>query len=229
MNTVRRRIVTAAAAAVILSGLAACGSDDTEPETEPTTATSEPADDEDEDAADAGTPAWANPATTEGDKIATIEVGDVTVDVYQVGTAEATKTGNFVDPDTNEPLVAVGDELVFVNYVVTNNGDPIDLGSSLVSVDARYDDWPYLQGMDGLSDRDLFEQLGLFSGGLADGGFNEEGIYTLGSGESFSFAENFAHQPGSEIEFKVRYTPVDAEGDLLHDDRVEASGTGTIE
>jgi len=39
-----------------------------------------------------------------------------------VGTAAAASTGSFVDAETNTPLIEVGDEIVFVNYVVTNTG-----------------------------------------------------------------------------------------------------------
>ena len=167
------------------------------------------------------------PVVTPGEKLTTIEAGDVTVDVYQVGTAKADDTGSFVDPDTNTPLIEVGDDLVFLNYVVTNNGDPIDLGSSLVDVEARYDDWPYLQGMDGLSGDDLYEAQGVNDFGLAPGGFNEAGIYTLGTGERFSYAENFEYQPDSPIGFEVTYVPVDDEGELLFDEKVEATGSAT--
>ncbi len=177
----------------------------------------------------AGQPAWALPVTTPGDKLTTIEAGDVTVDVYQVGTAKADDTGSFVDPDTNKPLIEPGDDLVFLNYVVTNNGDPIDLGSSLVDVEARYDDWPYLGGMDGLVSDELFEAQDVNKFELAPGGFNDAGIYTLDTGETFSYGENFEYQAGSPIGFDVTYVPVDAEGELIFDDRVEGEGSATTE
>ena len=64
--------------------------------------------------------------------------------------------------------------------------------------------------------------------GLAPDGYSDAGIYVLGTGESFSYGENFEYQPASPITFDVEYTPVDAEGELLHDDRVEAEGKATI-
>lgn len=194
---------------------------------------SEPAEVEETEEAEApsadGQPAWANPVTEEGELISTIELdGGVTVEVYQVGTTTATKTGQFVDPDTNEPIIAEGDEIVFVNYIVSNTGDPIDLGSSFVSIDARYDDWPYMQGMDSVVDSDLFEAQGVNDGALADGSYADPSVYTFGTGEKLAYGENFPYQAGSPITFDVSMTPVDAEGELLHDDRVEAEGTGTI-
>ena len=238
MNNKMSRPTRAAAAliaALSLSGLAACGggSDDPEPKAssaapaaeEPSSA---PAAESDAPAAAAGQPAWAQAPTQVGEKMTTIKAGDLTVDVYQVGTAKATKSGQFVDPDTNKPIISAGDDIVFVNYVVTNNGDPIDLGSSLVDVQARYDDWKYLQGMDSIVDDALFKQQNVNDDDLAPGAFNEAGVYTLGTGEKFSFGENFRYQQNSPIGFKVKATPVDAEGELLHDQAVEGEGKGVI-
>lgn len=221
-----RRAGIAAVATIALLGVSACGSD--EPESEPTSAASEPSEEATADApaATEGSPAWAKPFTTPGEKIATVEAGDVTVDVYQVGTAKATKTGNFVDPEKNEPIIDEGDEIVFVNYVVTNNGDPIDLGSSLVDVESRYVDWPYLQGMDGITDSALYEEQDVQTLGVSE--IADPAVYTLGKGETFAYGENFRYEKGTELEIEVRYTPVDAEGELLHDDRVEGEGKGTI-
>lgn len=178
-------------------------------------------------AAEGGQPAWAHPVSTEGDVVSTIELdGGITVEVHQVGTAKATKTGNFVDPENNEPIIAVGDEVVFVNYVVTNNGDPVDLGSSLVSVEVRYDDWPYLQGMDGITDSALSEEMGVMTNAVAEP--QDPPVYTLGTGESYAQGENFLYQAGSPFTAEVTVTPVDAEGQLLFDEQIEGSGTGTI-
>ncbi|MQW74482.1 hypothetical protein GHK92_01195 [Nocardioides sp. dk4132] len=234
------RLSVAAVACTGLLSLAAC-SEDSEPESETAAETSEtPADDTTEDVepvedeveaeptAAAGQPEWANPATSAGDLISTIEAGDVTVEVFQVGTAKATKDGNFADPETNKPLLAKGEEIVFVNYVVTNDGDPIDLGASLVSITARYDDWKWLQGMDSSLDDAQFEELGLNTDALAPGAYRDPSVYTLGTGETYSYAENFKYQKGSPITFEAVITPVDAEGELLHDDRIEGTGTGTI-
>lgn len=170
-------------------------------------------------------PEWANPVTTPGTAIARIAAGDLTVEVFQVGTTAATDTGSFADPGTGQPLVAIGDPLVFVNYVVTNNGAPVDLSASLVTIDATYDNWPYLTGMDGVSDRDLFTAQGVNADGLAAGAFREPSVYTFGTGQTYSFGENFEYQPGGAISFEVSYTPVDATGDLLHDQRVEGTGS----
>ncbi len=223
-----RRAGAVAVATIALLGLGACGSD--ESESEPTAAASEPTEEATEDAPAAaeGSPVWAKPYEVVGDKIATVEAGDVTVDVYQVGTAKATKTGNFVDPEKNEPIIDEGDEIVFVNYVITNNGDPIDLGSSLVDVEARYVDWPYLQGMDGITDQELYDEQGVPTSGIKVGTIAEPPVYTLGSGETFAYGENFRYQKGTDLDLKVTYVPVDDQGELIFDERVEGEGQGTI-
>jgi len=173
-------------------------------------------------------PDWANPVTTPGEQISTYAVGDLRVDVYQVGVVQATREGLLADPDTHEPLIAVGDDLVFVNYVVTNTGAPLDLGFSLVSIDERYVDWPYLGGMDTILDDDLYAAQGVNADAMHDQAYRDPGVFTLGTGQSFSFGTNFLYRPGTDITFRTDVTPVDARGDLLHDERLEAEGTGTV-
>ncbi len=172
---------------------------------------------------------WAEPVTDVGELLTTVELGDVVVEVFQVGVTQATKTGGFVDPEENEPIIDVGDDIVFVNYVVTNHGDPLDLGSTLVDVSPRYEDWPYMQGMDSITDFELTEEMGVNRTAIAPGDMPDPIIYTLGTGESFSVGDNFHHQPGSAITFAARYTPVDDEGELLHEERIETEASATIE
>lgn len=224
----RRASVAAVALSTVLA-VSACGSDesdDTASDTPTSAAPTDEASETPEAAAAEGQPAWARGLTTPGTKIATVDAGDLTVDVYQVGVTQATKTGNFVDPEKNEPIIAEGDDIVFVNYVITNNGDPIDLGYSLVDVSARYENWPYLQGMDGITDSALFEAQDVLTSGPAPGGDSD--VFTLGTGESFSYGENFRYEKGVKLDVKVGATPVDASGDLIHDEKIEGEGSGTI-
>lgn len=229
------RTTAALIAASATLGLAACGDDEetssdatppavTETETTPESTPAE----ESTDAASGDHPEWALAPTSGGDKIATLKAGDITVDVFQIGVTKATKTGNFVDPDTNKPIIDEGDDIVFVNYVITNNGDPIDLGSSRVSVSARYADWKFMQGMDSITDRALFEEQKVNTDSLAPGGLQDPPVYTLGKGQTYSYADNFKYQANSPIEFEVTAVPVDAEGELLHEQKLEGEGTGKI-
>lgn len=226
----------AVASSFALLALTACGGSSDESESKPAaksetvtpSATPEATEAPAAAAPAGGQPEWAKPPTEVGEKISSIKAGDITVDIFQVGITKATKTGQFVDPDNNKPIIAEGDEIVFVNYVITNTGAPIDLGSSLVDVNARYDDWKYLQGMDSIVDQALFDAQKVNTLGLAPGGFKEPGVYTLGTDQTFTYGENFRYQKDSPITFDAAAIPVDAAGELLHEQKVEGEGTGTI-
>lgn len=181
----------------------------------------------DDDAAAGGAvPAWAKEPTSGGEEIASIDAGDVNVKVFQMGVEKAPKEGRWVDPDTKKPLIAKGDDIVFVNYVVTNNGDPIDLGSSLVKVTPKYDDWKYAQGMGGITDSSLSKKVGIETSAIANRA--DPTVYPFAKGEHFSYGENFHYQKNSPITFKVSITPVDDAGKLVHAERTEQEGKGTI-
>lgn len=201
-------------------------------------ATDEPSEDSSDDAtedsdeagsaASGDSPEWAVPTTTPGEKIATIEGSSFTVDIYQVGTATASKTGQFVDPETNLPLIAEGDEIVYVNYVMTNTGsEDIPLSYNLVDVSPEYADWPYLQGMDSIVDSDQFEEMDVTSSAIATG-TDLEPPFVWGAGQTFSYGENFKYQAGSPITFDAVLTPSDDAGELNHDAREEATVDATI-
>ncbi len=249
-----RKIASAAVAALLTVGLAACGTEEapkpqpTQSETEaPATETPEstetPAEEETpeaseeptaeettEEAAPAGDgtkATWAKDITVFGDLLTTIEAADFKVEVYQVAIEKATKTGNFVDPDTNKPLIEVGDDVVYLNYVVTNTGDKeIPLSYSLVAVDAKYDDWKWMQGMDSITDSAIEEKLGLSTSAIAPK--SGEAPFAWLPGEQFAFGTNFKHQAGSPITFEARLTPALADGKLNHDAKVTAEGKATI-
>lgn len=228
------------AVAVVL-GLGACGGaeDDATPSAASATTANDTSTDEasTESSSTAGNdantstgdePDWAEDITTPGDKLTTLDVGDVSVAVYQVDVTESPKEGNQFDKDTKEPIIAEGDDIVYVNYVATNHGDPIDLGSSLVDVQPRYEDWKYIGGMDTITDSDLDEEMDINRQALTPGESADPPVYTLGKNESISFGENFKYQKNSPITFKAEYVPVDDEGELQHDDKVEGSADTKI-
>lgn len=242
-----RSLAAAAALCLAVVGLSACSADDDTapddaiPAAEPSEKAPEPVvekEPEDEepaaeadaaDATDGSAAPWANPVTTGGDLLATLSGDGFTVDVYQVGVTQATRTGSFVTPDTNEPIIPVGSDIVFVNYVVTNTGsEPLSLGSSLIQVKGTYEDWPYLQGMDSVTDNALFEQMGVNTSAARPDSYVDPYVLAFEPGDSYSIGTNFAHQPGSPIVFTATFVPVDANGDLLHDARQEVTAQATI-
>lgn len=170
---------------------------------------------------------WATPITTPGDEIATIEGDNFLVEIFQVDVTPSPKDGMLADPDTNTPLLAEGDDIVFVNYVVTNTSDEaIELGSSLAAMDATYADWEYMQGMDSITDHDLWDEMDVNT--TAVGEHSEEGVYSLGAGESYSLGDNFFYKTDAPVIFEARVTPVDDEGDLDHDLRQEVAAEATL-
>ncbi len=192
-----------------------------------TTTTTE-ADGESDSGAGAGEVAeWAEPYETPGELLTTIEGENFQVDVYQVDTTESPKDGSFVNPDTNEPILAEGDPIVFVNYVFTNTSDEdIPLSFSLVDVNAEYANWEWMQGMDTITDRDLWEEMGVLSTTVTPDG--SEAPFIWEPGTTFAAGDNFHYQPGESITFTARLTPSDDEGDLVHDERQEVEVETTI-
>lgn len=238
-----RSLTLAAALSLVVAGLGACsGAEPTAPPkedpaiVEPEGKTPPVAEDPVEEPAEEpvavgdGTAAsWAHPVTAEGELLTTVSGTGFTVDVYQVGVTQATRTGLFVNPETNEPIIPAGSDIVFVNYVVTNTGsEPLSLGSTLIQVEGTYDDWPYIQGMDTVTDFALFEQMGVNTSAARPDAYADPYVLVFEPGTSYSVGANFAHQPASPITFTATFVPVDSNGDLLHDQRQEVSGQATI-
>lgn len=222
-----RSIAPALLSAALIVGLVGCA-----PAAEPETSASpapEPEASETSESAPVATgdyvaASWAKPITDPGELLTTITGEGFQVDIYQVGTAAATKTGNFANPDTNKPIIEVGAELVFVNYIVTNtSSEDIPLSYSLVDVDGRYESWPYLQGMDSVTDFDLDAQMNINNGALATGVGESPFIWEPGT--SFSFGQNFLYEANGAITFEASLTPSLPDGDLDHDknQRIEAA------
>ena len=219
------------ASGLLVAGLSACAApveEDTKPDTSesseetPVEETEAPVATGDYVAA-----SWANPITNPGELLTSVTGTNFQVDIYQVGTVAATKTGSFANPDTNKPIIEVGAELVFVNYIVTNTSDEdIPLSFSLVDVTARYADWPYLQGMDSIVDSALDTQMNINRSALATG--NLEAPFIWEAGTSFSYGQNFLYQANSPITFAAGLTPADESGDLNHDLAQDVSVDTTI-
>ena len=86
-----RTVATVALVGVGLFGLAACTTLPSPAPDETEIGAPDEAEETDEAAPDTaeGQPSWALPTTTGGDKIATIEVGGIVVEVYQVAVTQA--------------------------------------------------------------------------------------------------------------------------------------------
>ena len=193
-------------------------------------AESESGDADDAGADDAGASAdgaapWANPITTEGESLGTIELGDVTVEAFLVTTDVATRSSIWADPDTEEPIVSEGDPVVVINYVVTNNGDPVNLSYGLVDVGLNYDSWPFMQ-QPSVADSTLMESAGVNDNGVNSDSLGED-VYTLGTGEAYSVAEVMLHQPGEAYTIEAEFEARDDAGER-NGEEFEGTITGTM-
>ena len=229
------RVAAVGATATLIFGLAACGGssdDDAKTDKDKKSEATEPAEEEEGDDAKAdgpgSSPDWATPVTEPGEKLVTVKAGDVTVDVYQVDVVESPKESSAVDKETKDPIIAEGDDIVFVNFVITNTGDPIDLGPTQVAVEGKYVDWKYLGGMPSITDSALFEKMDVNDRALESGKNTDPPIYTFGTNETFSYGTNFLYQKGSPITFKVEFTPVDDQGERIKDEKHEAEEKAKI-
>src|SRR5699024_420638 len=174
-------------------------------------------------------PSWANEVTKPGDKLTTLKLKNLTVDIYQVGVAKAGTTGNVMNPETGKPIIDEGDDIVYVNYVITNTGPPVDLGSVLVKIEPRYKNWKFKKAMDTVTDRDQAKKMNINTSGLEASKNTDPAIYTLGADQTISYGTNFKYQKNSAITFHASYIPVDSKGKLLHDEQVEGTAKAEIE
>ena len=158
------------------------------------------------------TASWASPLTRPGTLVTTVTGTDFKVDIFQVGTALASKAGQFLDPQTGKPIISGGDKIVYVNYIFTNTGkSTIPLGNDLASVEPRYADWPFLQGMDSVVDADQAktEKINLSAFGRPQDRPRSSGSRARRS----PTARISTYQSNSAISFTVTMIPVLPSGD----------------
>lgn len=158
-----------------------------------------------------------------GEKLGGFTTDSWAVEVFQVGTAETTKDSMFVDKETGDNLLPAGAEVVYVNFVITNTSDAdIQLGHSIASPELKSSTWKYMGGQPSFSDTAAYENLQLSSDAKQTG---FDAPFVVAPGQTFAQASNIAYVPGDKVAASVRLTPVDDEGQLLHDKKEE----GTVE
>src|SRR5699024_10202100 len=174
------RSIAVAIATAMVFVLASCGgNDDAGGKTSPTPSESSETQPSQTPEGDDELPSWANEVTKPGDKLTSLKLKDLTVDIYQVGVAEANTVGNVMNPETGKPIIDKGDDIVYVNYVITNTGPPVDLGSVLVKFEPRYKNWKFQKAMDTVTDRDQAKKMNINTSGLEAGKNTDPAIYTL--------------------------------------------------
>lgn len=237
--------------ATILSAslvLSSCGSDsDEESQSEPAAeetneaAEAEEADDADDEAeeeadetdedsevdGDYEIPDWGYPIEESGEKVGSIENDTVRIDVWEVERGESTKDSMMADPDTNEPIIQEGDEVLVYQYIMTNTSDEtIPLSTSLMQMSEEYAGSKFIHGATAISDSSWLDELGLHDLGVAE--MDDDGVYLLEPGQSVAHASIFEFQE-DELTIKADVTPADDDGDLDHDNAIMERETVTID
>lgn len=199
MVTMRRRCGAAVGALLIgVSGLAACGGETDADEQESVRTV-------DRDSLELlGAPDWAYEFETPGDLVLTAEIGQLEVDLYQVVVRQSDKRMESVGGDV---IIDIGQDMVYVNYVVTNLGDPLDLDAGLVSANIEYDDASSsLPFAEVAPDPEVIAEFGLHTS-ASDISQEYQEEYRIETGEQFAFASAARYEPGNPFELSLRYMP----------------------
>jgi len=114
--TAVRRAVAVAAAVLVAASMSSCSSDDTQTQDPTVSSVSTQAVGE--------TAPWARDVVT-GDQLWQASTEGMTLTAYAMGLDTSEFDSHFSDDDTGEPLVRVGDSILFVNLVLTNNGNSV--------------------------------------------------------------------------------------------------------
>lgn len=128
-------------------------------------------------------PAWANQVEIVGDLLGTTDGPGVRVEVYKAGETTAQRDSLTVDRDTRKPLLAKGDPVVALLYVLTNTGtETVDLAIIGLSTDETYVDSPYFGTAMWDSNDSWLLSLGLYDGTVRRGGMTDNDVYPLAPG-----------------------------------------------
>lgn len=172
-------------------------------------------------------PEWARDVNQVGDLVATVDGDWIQIEVYRVGDGQATRDSLWVDSDTDEPLMKVGDPVVALNFIVTNTGSEEFLMSNLfLSPNLRYESSESLYGAMNETNHDWLEQLGVNVDPFTQ--YPNPAVFPVAPGESISYAQIFQHASDTaQIYFDI--TPVDSEGELDFDGKFNERFDATFE
>lgn len=146
---------------------------------------------------------WARPISDRGEKIMTLDGNPFSVDVYlsDVVTAPADSS----DSGAGSPLVRRGDDVMLLNFVVTNTGADTELTSLRPTINARYPDLKnHASGTwSGTDDvRELLDDHGLHLTPNKDG---HEGPYRFAHGESYAYGNMLRYVEGEKLALSVTF------------------------
>lgn len=154
---------------------------------------------------------WATQVATSGHRLGAVGDKRIRITVYQVATASAPVASVMVDPADGAPVIAKGDRLVVLRYVVTNiSEDPINLGIGTVAITARYPDWPWEQGLIGVRAPALMTRNKAPSSPFRAG--TQRPPYVLEPGSSFMVGQNAPYETAEELLLSAKVVVSDDSG-----------------
>lgn len=154
---------------------------------------------------------WATQVATNGRRLGVVGDKRIRITVYQVATAPAPAASVMVDPTDGTPVIAKGDRLVVLRYVVTNiSTDPINLGIGTVAITARYPDWPWQQALIGVRAPQLMAQKKAPTSPFRAG--TQRPPYVLEPGSSFMVGQNAPYETAEELQLTAKVVVSDDSG-----------------
>ncbi|AXE37277.1 hypothetical protein [Acidipropionibacterium virtanenii] len=154
---------------------------------------------------------WATSVATSGHRLGVVGDKRVRITVYQVATAPAPTASVMVDPTDGTPVIAKGDRLVVLRYVVTNiSTDPISLGIGTVAITARYPDWPWEPGLVGVRAPELMATDKAPTTPFKAG--TQRPPYVLEPGASFMVGQNAPYETAEELQLDAKVVVSDDSG-----------------
>ncbi len=154
---------------------------------------------------------WAVPVVSGGTRLGEVSDKRIRITVYQVATAAAPTNSVMVDPSDGKPVIAKGDRIVLLRYIVTNiSNDPINLGIGTVTLTTRYPDWPWTQGLIGVWAPALMARYKLFTTPFSAG--TARPPYVLEPGSSFMIGQNAPYERAEMLQISAAVVVSDESG-----------------
>lgn len=148
---------------------------------------------------------WARPVSRSGEKIMTLDGNPFSVDVYLSDVIKAPADSSESGGPGGGPLVRQGDEVMLLNFVITNTGADTELSSLRPNVNARY---PALKnhstGTWKTTDDvlELLDEHGLHVTPNQDG---HQGPYRFAHGEEYSYGTMLRYVDGKKLALSLSF------------------------
>jgi hypothetical protein len=218
-HTTKKLLALTCAGFLAVSTLAGCGAkEDAETPTDPTEDVSTPVDDTPTlPTGDFTAAEWAADIVTSDEILFHGSANGMELTIYKMAIHPASRDSMLVDPDTNVPVFTEGADMVWMNYVWTNNTGETLLYSNL-NGGLKYEDYPYMGTNPGVTDISFRQELGLSGTATRSGVDIDPAGEPWLTGTSIAVSDNIEYRPGVTT-ILVNFYPTlkDAEGNNIRD------------